>query len=83
LACKPTYTLAGFDLTTHSSSLLGGRRRRYYILDHAAKARKSFFWRRGNFDRKTAKHRADSSRNWKAESGLPDGLFSNQKSQLG
>jgi hypothetical protein len=24
------YTLAGFDLTTHSSSLLGGRRRRYH-----------------------------------------------------
>jgi hypothetical protein len=23
-----SYTLAGFDLTTHSSSLLGGRRRR-------------------------------------------------------
>jgi hypothetical protein len=26
----PPYTLAGFDLTTHSSSLLGGRRRRYH-----------------------------------------------------
>jgi hypothetical protein len=24
------YTLAGFELTTHSSSLLGGRRRRYH-----------------------------------------------------
>jgi hypothetical protein len=27
---RPTYTLAGFDLTTHSSNLLGGRRRRYH-----------------------------------------------------
>jgi hypothetical protein len=26
----PPYTLAGFDLTTHSSSLLGCRRRRYH-----------------------------------------------------
>jgi hypothetical protein len=26
----PLYTLAGFDLTTHSSSFLGGRRRRYH-----------------------------------------------------
>jgi hypothetical protein len=25
-----TYSLAGFDLTTHSSNLLGGRRRRYH-----------------------------------------------------
>jgi hypothetical protein len=26
----PPYTLAGFELTTHSSSLLSGRRRRYH-----------------------------------------------------
>jgi hypothetical protein len=26
---KPLYTLAGFDLTTHSASLPGGRRRVY------------------------------------------------------
>jgi hypothetical protein len=26
----PPYTLSGFDLTTHSSSLLGGRHRRYH-----------------------------------------------------
>jgi hypothetical protein len=26
----PPYTLAGFDLTTHSSSVLGGRQRRYH-----------------------------------------------------
>jgi hypothetical protein len=32
----PPYTLAGFDLTTHSSSLLGGRRRLYHYVDHAA-----------------------------------------------
>jgi hypothetical protein len=36
----PPYTLAGFDLTTCSSSLLGGRRRRYHnmYIDHAARA---------------------------------------------
>jgi hypothetical protein len=28
----PPYTLAGFDLTTHSSSLLGGRRWRYHYV---------------------------------------------------
>jgi hypothetical protein len=27
---NPTYTLAGFEPTTHSSSALGGRRRRYH-----------------------------------------------------
>jgi hypothetical protein len=27
----PLYTLAGFDLLTHSSSLLDGRRRRYHL----------------------------------------------------
>jgi hypothetical protein len=32
----PPYTLAGFDLTTHSSSLLGIRRRRYHYVGHAA-----------------------------------------------
>jgi hypothetical protein len=30
------YTLAGFDLTTHSSSLIGGRRRRYHFTTAAA-----------------------------------------------
>jgi hypothetical protein len=34
----PPYSLAGFDLTTHSSSLLGGRRRRYHYVGHAARA---------------------------------------------
>jgi hypothetical protein len=31
----PPYTLAGFDLRTHSSNLLHGRRRPYHYLDHA------------------------------------------------
>jgi hypothetical protein len=31
----PPYTLAGFDLTTHSASLLGGRQRRYHYVDKA------------------------------------------------
>jgi hypothetical protein len=38
---QPPYTLAGFDLTTHSSSLLDGRRRRTHYVDHAARALKS------------------------------------------
>jgi hypothetical protein len=33
-----TYTLAGFDLTTHISNLLNGRQRRYHYKDHAARA---------------------------------------------
>jgi hypothetical protein len=33
----PTYTLEGFDLTTHSSSLNGDRRRLCIPLDHAAR----------------------------------------------
>jgi hypothetical protein len=33
------YTLAGFDLTTHSFSLLGGRRRQYFYIEHAARAK--------------------------------------------
>jgi hypothetical protein len=32
------YTLAGFDLTTHSYSLLGGSGRRYHNVDHIASA---------------------------------------------
>jgi hypothetical protein len=32
----PPYTVAGFDLTTHSSSVLDGIRRRYHSIDHAA-----------------------------------------------
>jgi hypothetical protein len=33
----PMYTLARFDLTTHSSYLLGGRRSRYTPLGHATR----------------------------------------------
>jgi hypothetical protein len=36
----PPCTLAGFDLTTHSSRLLGGRRRQNHYVDHAARATK-------------------------------------------
>jgi hypothetical protein len=34
----PPYTLAGFDLTTHSYNVLGGKRRRYHFIHHAARA---------------------------------------------
>jgi hypothetical protein len=44
----PPYTLAGFDLMAHRSSLLCGRLRRYHCIP-----------------------------------GLPDGIFSNQKPNLG
>jgi hypothetical protein len=37
------YTLAGFDLTIHSSSLLSGRRRRYQYIDHAARVFSNLF----------------------------------------
>jgi hypothetical protein len=32
------YSLAGFDLPTHSSSPLGGRQRSYVPLDHTTRA---------------------------------------------
>jgi hypothetical protein len=38
LKSSTPYTLAGFDLMTHSSNLLGGRRRRYHFVDYADSA---------------------------------------------
>jgi hypothetical protein len=48
-----SYTLAGFDLTTHSSSLLGGRQRRYHEVDHAARAFFIYFFGYNNFMNQT------------------------------
>jgi hypothetical protein len=73
----PPYTLAGFDLATQSSSLHGGRRRWY----HAARADLAFVV----FLKILLRNDVTSapSHCFQQRPGLPDGIFSYQKSQFG